>query len=1126
MKRVVWLLAACLSGALMVLVLVGGLQGSARAGGGASTASGGDVVINEVGWMGTADNSSDEWIEFYNTTDAPIDIANWSISGASTGVCLNFSAADAAPTTTVPAGGYLLYANHVDDVRSDGGTSIVDVRDLTIAMNNTSPGQLILYDDSDCAGTVIDTVNQSTGNWFEGDAGGRRTMERKDPEASGTDSSNWCTNDGVTRNGLDAGGNVISGTPKAQNSCFQLPPELAADLVVVKTGPITAEASAVITYHITVSNTGDVTATGSLLTDTLPSACEFVTQTSPFTFSEPGGALRWELGDLLTGTLHTITFTARVTDSAAGPLTNYVSAATTASETVTSNNSDDWTTMVGEASVFISAVLYDGYQDSDRDEAVQLINVGSTDVDLTDWELCKNTGSGLSCQVLPTATLTASHRIWLARNAVSFTVSFGFAPDHELENWLSQGLSNNGDEVVLRDDAGAVIDAVVFEDGDTSVQGWLGTSAEPYSVGRAEGQILYRIPDEATGLPVGDTNTAADWIQYSANVFQGRRVLYPGWDLDPLFWPLTATETATVVVGVAPDNGFDVVSETIARAQRTISIEVYSLRHPEVITALIQKAREGVSVTVLLEGQQALVDQDDDKWQQELWACRELEAAGGACWFMIHDTGQNVFNRYDYLHAKFIIVDDEWVLVTSQNLTESGFASDDRSNGTGGSRGVVLATDAPSVVARAAQVFALDADAVHHNDLLRWSAALTGTYGPPVITFTPRLTVTDYASVTVSFDVPLVASGAYSFELFTAPEAALRQSDALLGLVGRAGAGDAVYVEQMYEYVDWGDTPADDPNVRLEAYIAAARRGATVHILLNEGTFGGPSFGTPNTATVAYVNRIARDEGLDLIAALGDPTHYGIHNKMVLVWLAGEGGYAHVGSINGSEGSSKVNREMAIQVGSTDVYAYLKAVFDQDWQWSQPVYVPLVLGQFKARAGYLLISEVDYIGSCEWVEIYNPTKITVTLTGFKIGDAQNPNQYEGMYVFPAREIAPGEVILVAGDATQCNPTFVTVDYELFGTHPSVPNLAKDPNWGQPDWHFGLAAGGDEVLLLNPSNQVVDVVVYGAGNYPGVIPHPLLVDPGDTLERIPANVDTDDCSFDFEPGWSPNNVRLR
>jgi hypothetical protein len=308
----------------------------------------------------------------------------------------------------------------------------------------------------------------------------------------------------------------------------------------------------------------------------------------------------------------------------------------------------------------------------------------------------------------------------------------------------------------------------------------------------------------------------------------------------------------------------------------------------------------------------------------------------------------------------------------------------------------------------------------------------------------------------------------------------------------------------------------------LDAYIAAARRGARVRIVLNGGDFDESGFQNTNGATVAYVRQIANTERLDLQAAIGDPTHYGTHNKMALVWLDGEGGYAHVGSINGSESSSKVNREVAIQVHSDEVYAYLKAIFDRDWYWSNPWYLLPVMRQYAPPAEHLLISEVMYRGNCEWVEIYNPLARPASLTGYGLGDAQTPGRYEGMYRFPTWVMGPGETVVVVGSAWRC-PN-VTPEYEIFGDDPYVPNLAKDPFWGSGQ--FGLSDTGDEVLLLSPSDRVVDLVVYGSGGYPGdpsVIPHPG-VEWGNTLERIPANVDTGDCSHDFSAGWSPGWVR--
>jgi uncharacterized repeat protein (TIGR01451 family) len=553
MKRTTYLAVACLLGGLMVATTLGGLQGPARAADVAALAANPlDVVINEVAWMGTQASASDEWIELYNNTDSAIDIGSWSISGADTGVCLNFSTADGFTTTTVPARGYLIYANHEDDVRDNVGTNVVDIWDATIGMNNTSPGQMILYDAPDCGGNAIDTINQATGDWFAGDSGGTRTMERKDPTASGTDAANWATNDPlIASNGQDADGNPINGTPKARNSCYQSPvadldivktgpdtvdigslityhltlanvgtitatgvritdtlpaglsfvaqtgpfaftrlgrtltwnagdvasgtfyitvtgrvagtvvPTLTltnrvtatttatetvtanntdswdttvtipgqADLVVVKTGPPVTTPGDTLMYHITLSNTGTITATDVRLTDTLPVAVDFVTQTSPYAFDRSGRRLVWQLGDVLTGARYLITVTTQVSDTAALTLTNQITATTAASETVTANNTDAWATAVDTQvrvylplvlrnyvpprydGMIIEAVLYDGLQTSDPDEAVLLLNGSRGDVDLSGWELCKMEASDWSCTDLPAVTVAPRQRL-------------------------------------------------------------------------------------------------------------------------------------------------------------------------------------------------------------------------------------------------------------------------------------------------------------------------------------------------------------------------------------------------------------------------------------------------------------------------------------------------------------------------------------------------------------------------------------------------------------------------------------------------------------------------------------------------------------------------------------------
>ena len=63
---------------------------------------------------------------------------------------------------------------------------------------------------------------------------------------------------------------------------------------------------------------------------------------------------------------------------------------------------------------------------------------------------------------------------------------------------------------------------------------------------------------------------------------------------------------------------------------------------------------------------------------QEKLVCQQLEAAGGACWFMIQDQSARIADRYRYLHAKFMIVDDRVAVIGSENLSYNSMPDDDK----------------------------------------------------------------------------------------------------------------------------------------------------------------------------------------------------------------------------------------------------------------------------------------------------------------------------------------------------------------------------------------------------------------------------------------------------------------
>jgi hypothetical protein len=124
--------------------------------------------------------------------------------------------------------------------------------------------------------------------------------------------------------------------------------------------------------------------------------------------------------------------------------------------------------------------------------------------------------------------LDAQAKLWCARKAVSFTLTFGFKPDCEyggdtdptVPDMIGAALqfANNGGRATLLHPRAIYSDTLVYEGGDTSGGGWQGGAVYPYRPSTnfgAEGQILYRKLDQGSGLPVPDTDTLPDWAQES-----------------------------------------------------------------------------------------------------------------------------------------------------------------------------------------------------------------------------------------------------------------------------------------------------------------------------------------------------------------------------------------------------------------------------------------------------------------------------------------------------------------------------------------------------------------------------------------------------------------------------------
>lgn len=907
-----------------------------------------------------------------------------------------------------------------------------------------------------------------------------------------------------------------------------------ADLVVQKSAPAAVTAGQSLVYTITVQNAGFVTATAVVLTDTLPTGLTYVEDSSGVSHNISGQEIVWSLNDLPASETYTFYLTTTTGYEQMGTMTNQVEIASATAESTLSNNSDFAETIVqpdGDAVVLIDAVLYQGQAkyDGQGDESVLLRNVSLVAADISGWQL--NDG-GSSFATLPADTiLEAGESIWVAADAQAFYGQFGHWPDYAIEitgsvkllegKW--PGYADTGDEVILYDHTHEIADVLIYETGNVNQLGWQGAAVEPYKINNTtavRGQILYRQRHQESGLPIADTNSAADWAQDETDIINGRKIRYPGWRLDDYFATTTLNETAVMTVGVAPDNAYETIVQALNGAQQTIQIELHTFENLALGDALVAAAQRGVEVTVLLEG--GPPGGIDD---QQRYICQQIDLAGGACWFMINDDTVDIYDRYTYIHAKFAIIDGRQALVSSENFSPNSLPYDDKNDGTWGRRGVVFVTNATTVVEYLEALFAADFDPAVYRDLYQFDA-VHPTYGSPPTNFAP-VTNTGGITYTTRYFEPAVFNGTFSFEMVQSPENSLRTADGLLGLLAQAGAGDTVLVQQLTERPYWGDDLLTDPNPRVEAYLAAARRGATVKILL-DSFFDDPSNPLSNSATCGLLKSYAQHEKLALQCSVGNPAGMGIHNKMVLAHINGQG-YAHLGSINGTEQSHKGNRELAVQIASNELYTFLADMFYADWPYQ--IFLPFIGRDLQPRSNHLLISEVLYdpTGSdgSEFIELVNPTPATIDLTDYTIGDAWQKEEFADVRQFPeGAQIGVNETIVIAQQATRFKEQFgFNPDFEILETDPNVLNLIDDLGWGDAATFLQLGNGGDVVVLRNLAEEIVDVISYGDKLIAGV-PMCTAVASGHSLRRNPYWQDSNDCQRDFEdwplpdPGYLP------
>jgi len=490
----------------------------------------------------------------------------------------------------------------------------------------------------------------------------------------------------------------------------------------------------------------------------------------------------------------------------------------------------------------------DPYLQDDPDEYIILDGNGSLDgITLSDGE------GGFRFP----AGSTISGRLVIAKNSVAYCKTHSENPDYE---WYDHSKSVpdvvRGGTLALANSH----DELFLYDHDQLIQ----TISWPGNVTSREGQIHYL----SQGL----------------------------WDIRPLFigqsrFSPETFDNVTVTTFVSPDSSYDVLTGAIDGAQRGIHLNVYEFSSSGITSALTNAAMRGVTVTVLVEGGPVGGISSEEKA-----ALYRLNATGIPVYQMTSANGFHAPYRYD--HAKYLVIDEQSVIVTSENFKASGIPDP----GSSGNRGWGVDIQDERVARYMNTVFETDVG----SGFIAPLGGVEGTLEPPAGgSYASRFSAETFSGARVT------------------PVLAPDTSSLILDLLNSATT--RIDIEQAYIT----NQSATELNPYLAAAINASRRGVTVRILLDSYWYNLEDT-ADNDEMVRVINRIAQEEHLPVEARLVDTERTGfekIHNKGVIV----DDRRVLVSSINWNTNSPNFNREAGVIIDHPGVGRYFSDVFLYDW---------------------------------------------------------------------------------------------------------------------------------------------------------------------------------------------------
>jgi hypothetical protein len=511
--------------------------------------------------------------------------------------------------------------------------------------------------------------------------------------------------------------------------------------------------------------------------------------------------------------------------------------------------------------------------------------------------------------------------IFFASSVQAFQIT-SFCPD----TWVK----GEGDEFFIISGDGSLLGLMVT-DGEGSVRFPEGSLCRGSVTVAREGRIYTEIHKIPPDYEIYDTDpdipdairsgnfqmgNSGDEITLALNKKTIQEIVWPGdfkkgegrvhvlkdgvWDIRPYYIGQSDFEPETfydvsVIAFTSPDCSYEVLEDAISDADFEIKLNVYEFTSPDISRMLSDKAAESVSLEVLLEGGPV-----GGISSSEYYAASEIIDAGASV-YSVETENEQFHSPYRYDHAKYMTIDCENILLTSENFGATGFPL----AGTSGNRGYGVYIRDAAVTSYFDNVFETD---IKGGWVMPFSEKSGSPKEPAGSSFCPVFKPETFTGVSVT---PVIS-----------PDTSCLIEDMI------NSAEYSVDIEQAY-IKNW----SSGENPYLEAAISAAERGADVRILLDSYWYNTEGE-NDNDEMADYINAVAESKNISLKAGLIDLNSLGvekIHNKAVIV----DGESVLISSVNWNENSPCYNREAGVILSGGGVAGYYRTVFDYDWERRQ-----------------------------------------------------------------------------------------------------------------------------------------------------------------------------------------------